>query len=130
MSGNSALDRWDAGDSRCARREAGGLRLFFGRAACNQCHLGPNLTDSRFHNLGVGWRRRRRSGAGAWRLRRQGPDEVTGDEAADTGAFKTPTLREVSRRAPYMHDGSVATLRGGGAQLPARRDSEPLAVPA
>jgi cytochrome c peroxidase len=111
FSGNSAYDRWDAGDpSALDERQRLGFRVFFGKAACNQCHLGPNLTDSRFHNLGVGYRPPApgadpRSGfADAGRAR------VTG-RVEDTGAFKTPTLRDVSRRAPYMHDGSIATLR-------------------
>jgi cytochrome c peroxidase len=61
------------------------------------CHVGPNLTDERFHNTGAG------NGADAGRY------AVTGRER-DRGAFKTPTLRQLSARAPYMHDGSLATL--------------------
>jgi len=111
MSGNSAYDRWDAGDPGALdEKQKQGFRLFFGKAACNQCHLGPNLTDSRFHNLGVGWRTPAPGADPASGFADPGRAKVTG-KASDTGAFKTPTLRDVSRRPPYMHDGSVATLR-------------------
>ena len=111
MSGNSAYDRWDAGDPRALdEKQRQGFRIFFGKAACNQCHLGANLTDSRFHNLGVGWRKPAPGADPASGFADPGRARVTG-KVADTGAFKTPTLRDVSRRAPYMHDGSVATLR-------------------
>jgi cytochrome c peroxidase len=111
LSGNSAADRFDAGDeaalSAPARR---GRDLFFGRAACNQCHLGPNYTDSRFHNLGVGW-----IGAKEGRPPELGFDDpgrfAVTKNLDDLGAFKTPTLRDCSKHAPYMHDGSVETLR-------------------
>jgi cytochrome c peroxidase len=111
MSGNSAYDRWDAGDPKALdEKQKLGFQIFFGKAACNQCHLGPNLTDSRFHNLGVGFRQPPPGADPASGFADPGRVKVTG-RAADTGAFKTPTLRDVSRRAPYMHDGSVATLR-------------------
>jgi cytochrome c peroxidase len=111
MSGNSAYDRWDAGDPKALDdKQKLGFRIFFGKAACNQCHLGANLTDSRFHNLGVGYRRPPPGADPASGFADPGRSRVTG-KPVDTGAFKTPTLRDVSRRAPYMHDGSVATLR-------------------
>jgi cytochrome c peroxidase len=111
MSGNSAFDRWDAGDpSALDEKQRLGFQVFFGKAACNQCHLGPNLTDARFHNLGVGWRQPAPGAPLASGFSDPGRAKVTG-KIEDTGAFKTPTLRDVSRRAPYMHDGSVATLR-------------------
>ena len=111
LSGNSAFDRWDAGDPGALDDDQKlGFRIFFGKAACNQCHLGPNLTDSRFHNLGVGWRPPAPGADPASGFADPGRVKVSG-QARDTGAFKTPTLRDVSRRAPYMHDGSVGTLR-------------------
>ncbi len=111
MSGNSAFDRWDSGDPTALdERQKVGFRVFFGKGACNQCHLGPNLTDSRFHNLGVGWKPPPPGAPPASGFADPGRAKVTG-RLEDTGAFKTPTLRDVSRRAPYMHDGSVATLR-------------------
>jgi cytochrome c peroxidase len=81
--------------------ERTGLELFRGRGQCLRCHSGPNFTDGRFHNTGVGWRNGRLSDDGRF--------VFSGDER-DHGAFKTPTLRDVARTAPYMHDGSEATL--------------------
>ena len=111
LSGNSPFDRFDAGDeSALGPAQKAGRDLFFGKAACNQCHLGPNLTDTRFHNLGVGWREPPRGADPRTGFADPGRYAVTLNEK-DLGAFKTPTLREVARRPPYMHDGSVATLR-------------------
>jgi cytochrome c peroxidase len=105
MSGNSPYDRWRAGDESAVSEEVKlGHELFFGKAACNQCHFGDNFTDSSFHNLGVGWDRARNEMADLGRY------EISKAEE-DRGAFKTPGLREVSLHAPYMHDGSIATLR-------------------
>lgn len=105
MAGNSAWDRWRAGEADAVGPEAKkGHDLFFGRAACNTCHLGESLTDAKFHNVGVGWDQTTR------RFRDAGRQVVT-QQDVDLGAFKTPTLRDVSRHAPYMHDGSVPTLR-------------------
>ncbi len=103
-SGNAPIDRWRDGDvgalSPAARR---GLALFTGRANCVACHVGPNFTDEDFHNTGVAMRSARSAPFDSGRAR------VTG-RPADVGAFKTPTLREVARTTPYMHDGSLATL--------------------
>ncbi len=78
-----------------------GYDLFFSeRVNCAACHVGANLTDEKYHNLGVG-------------MSAEKPDvgrfEVTKDEK-DTGAFKTPTIRNVALSAPYMHDGGLKTL--------------------
>jgi cytochrome c peroxidase len=111
LSGNSAADRFDAGDEAAlAPAQRRGRTLFFGRAGCNKCHLGPNYTDSRFHNLGAGWRAPPPGAPPERGFADPGRSAISHDPR-DTGAFKTPTLREVSRRAPYMHDGSLATLR-------------------
>ncbi len=111
LSGNSPFDRFDAGDEGALDAAAkAGLDLFFGKAGCNQCHLGPNLTDTRFHNLGVGWREPPAGADPRTGFADPGRFAVTGQEG-ERGAFKTPTLREVARRPPYMHDGSVPTLR-------------------
>ena len=83
--------------SDSARR---GRDLFFGKANCTACHVGANLADEKYHNLGIG-------------MDKPEPDlgryVVTKDEA-DRGAFKTPTVRNAALTPPYMHDGSVATL--------------------
>ncbi|MBX7164893.1 MAG: c-type cytochrome [Pirellulales bacterium] len=78
-----------------------GRDIYFSeKGNCSACHVGPNLTDEKYYNLGVG-------------MDAEKPDlgryEVTKDEA-DKGAFKTPTVRNVALSAPYMHDGSHATL--------------------
>jgi cytochrome c peroxidase len=111
LSGNSRYDRHDAGDaSALSEEEARGKALFFGRAECAQCHLGPNLSDARFHNLGIGWDPPGDPAAPPMDgFADKGRYEVTRDPA-DVGAFKTPTLRDVSRHAPYMHDGSIPDL--------------------
>lgn len=104
MSGNSAWDRYMAGDRSALSDDAKkGRTLFFGNGFCNNCHKGPNLTDSDFHNLGVGWDEKKKEFADIGRF------AVTKEEK-DKGAFKTPGLRDISKRAPYMHDGSMKTL--------------------
>lgn len=106
MSGNSPWDRWrkNRDEAAVSADVKNGHDLFFGKAACNQCHLGQNFTDSAFHNLGVAWNPKTRKFADEGRF------AVTKQEK-DRGAFKTPTLREVGLHPPFMHDGSVKTLR-------------------
>jgi len=106
MSGNAPYDRWSyAGDGSAMSAEAKrGSEIFFFTGRCAQCHAGFNFSDGRFHNLGIGWDERARS------FKDEGRFAVSHVER-DRGAFKTPGLREVSRHAPYMHDGSLATLR-------------------
>src|SRR6185369_7572133 len=79
--------------SALSPQQQAGLQLFRGKANCVACHVGPNFTDERLHHTGIAWREGRFT-----------------DLGAGQGNFKTPTLREVARTAPYMHDGSVATL--------------------
>jgi cytochrome c peroxidase len=101
LAGASDYDRFEAGDATALSPEAQlGLRLFRGRAHCTRCHSGSNFTDEDFHNTGVSWGRRPYDAGRA---------VVTG-VPEDTGKFKTPTLREIERTAPYMHDGTIATL--------------------
>ncbi|HXG09530.1 MAG TPA: cytochrome c peroxidase [Gemmataceae bacterium] len=99
--GNSRVDRFRAGEvGALSASEKHGLWLWESKGRCWRCHSGPNFTDEQFHNTGVGWGK-------------EPPDlgrfAVTGRET-DRGRFKTPTLRGVARTAPYMHDGSIATL--------------------
>ena len=94
LSGNSRFDRFVNGDrTALSGEEQRGLTLFRGRGNCTACHVGPNFSDERTHNTGVAWR-----GGGL------------ADEGGGRGVFKTPTLREIARTAPYMHDGSLASL--------------------
>ena len=112
VSGESPLDDYLFGRSSALGHSAQrGMRLFNGRAGCSACHSGPLFTDEAFHNTGIAWQRRSRSADGIERDLPTDPGRasVTGLER-DRGAFKTPTLRNVTETAPYMHDGSVATL--------------------
>jgi cytochrome c peroxidase len=101
LSGNSAFDRFQAGDNQAISASAKhGFAVFMGKGNCSQCHTLPNFTDEQFHNAGVG-------------INKPNPDlgryQVTQKEA-DKGAFRTPTLREIALTAPYFHDGSATTL--------------------
>jgi len=125
VAGESPFDRWIQGDeaaiSAAAKR---GFETFNGKARCSACHSGPSFTDGSFQDIGTakdGNIGRGRLFPSSERLRY---------------AFKTPTLRDVARRAPYMHDGSVATLEDvielydrGGIERPSRSPSiRPLSL--
>lgn len=78
-----------------------GMKLFFSKeSGCSNCHVGANLADEQYHNLGIGMAAKEPD------LGRYTQTKVD----KDRGAFKTPTIRNVALSAPYMHDGSVATL--------------------
>ncbi len=106
LSGNSNYDRFTIGNEEQAlsANAQNGLRVFLGKGQCLRCHFGFNFTDEQFHNLGTGWDQQSKLFADVGRL------AVT-KQSEDLGAFKTPTLREVAKTAPYMHDGHLATLR-------------------
>ena len=158
VSGNSRFDRWYYGNEPEAMtdEEKRGFVVFRGKAQCTACHeLGREFalfTDEGFHNLGVGAPSAKGEAVDVQlapgvttRLSRavvqsvsgparsdEGRFEVTGN-AAERGAFRTPTLRNVELTAPYMHDGSLATLRSvvdfydrGGNRDP---NLDPLMVP-
>jgi cytochrome c peroxidase len=117
LTGDSPYDRYQAGDKAAlSAQQVRGMELFAGKADCQTCHVSFNFTDENYHNLGVGW------DAGTKTMADKGRHDVTKADI-DTGAFKTPTLRDVALTAPYMHDGSEATLadviefydRGGNA---------------
>ena len=123
LSGNSPYDKYNAGDNKAlSESEKRGLVLFGltlntdddfktdvvrQKAKCTLCHQGFNFTDEDFHNLGIGFDEKTGKFAdlGRWAI-----DPIGAKIDADIGAFKTPTLREVAHTAPYMHDGSLATL--------------------
>lgn len=97
VSRDSPFDRYLAGDEQALSADARrGLELFRGSAGCIRCHNGPLLSDGKFYRLGVGHSDEGRGG-------------VTGKEE-DRYKFRTPSLRDVARTAPYMHDGSQRTL--------------------
>ncbi|MBW7883027.1 MAG: hypothetical protein H3C34_10385 [Caldilineaceae bacterium] len=122
-----AYDRYLAGETAALSSDAAaGLALFQGKAQCASCHAGARLTDGNFYNTGVAtdpamfedperqltFRRFFRT------LGTPNARNLTEDvglyaltlEEADLGKFRTPSLREVGRTAPYMHNGSLATL--------------------
>ncbi len=123
LSGNSRFDRYNAGDNKAITdSEKRGLVLFGltlntddefktdavrQKAKCTLCHAGFNFTDEQFHNLGVGWNEKTGTFLdwGRWAI-----DPIGAKSDASLGAFKTPTVRDVEHNAPYMHDGSIATL--------------------
>jgi cytochrome c peroxidase len=97
VSTEAPFDRWIKGDeyaiSSAAKR---GFKLFEGKAHCATCHSGYNFTDDGFHNIG---------------LKSKDPGRFGIVPVAVTkGAFKTPTLRNITETAPYMHNGAYATL--------------------
>ena len=102
VSGNAPYDRYKAGDKTAlTESQIRGMKLFFGKARCDSCHLGFNFSDESFMNIGIGWENGEPQDLGRFK--------VTGREE-DKGAFKTPTLRDISLTGPYMHDGSMRTL--------------------
>lgn len=141
VSGDSEFDRFAAalksgdqeGQARYPEAAKRGLAIFAGKANCRLCHAGPLFSDGEFHNIGVpplDKKPPRDSGrlAGIDEVRRDPfnasgahSDDPKGERAAELaslvktsetwGEFRTPTLRNVARTAPYMHQGQYATLR-------------------
>lgn len=117
VSGWAPFDAWVEGDETAISEEAKrGFMLFNGKAGCASCHLGWNFTDDSFHDIGL-----------------SSPDIGRGAQLPSIvkmqHAFKTPGLREIASRPPYMHDGSLATLAEvidhyshGGIERPSRSD--------
>jgi len=123
LSGNSKYDKYIKGDMKAlSESEKRGMVLFglrldtdddfktnvvLKKAECTSCHIGRNFTDEQFHNLGVGWNAKEQKFAdlGRWVIA-----PIGAKNPAEMGAFKTPTVRDVTRTAPYMHDGSLKTL--------------------
>jgi cytochrome c peroxidase len=115
ISGNTAWDRARAGDQSALNESATRGWNIFQAIKCTNCHDGVLLTDQQYHNVGIG-------------MDQKEPDpgrfKVT-NKPEDTGAFMTPTLRDIAKSAPYFHDGSAATLEeavdimlGGGKANP------------
>lgn len=114
VSGDTPFDRWVRGDTAALSEAAvRGFELFNGKARCAACHSGWNFTDDRFHDIGLV-------------TDDSGRAVVTG-RSADKHGFRTPGLREILARAPYMHNGSLGTLEAvvvhyvsGGIDRPSR----------
>ena len=117
ISDNSRYDQMLAGTAVFTAAEQRGRELFFGdKAGCSRCHNGFNFNDqvvhagtvavsTPFHNIGL----YNIGGTGAYPEPNRGVMELSG-LFKDMGAFRAPSLRNVAVTAPYMHDGSVATL--------------------
>ena len=122
---DSRFDRYARGDhGSLTKLEKEGLEIFNGKGHCTSCHWGPYFSDGRFHNLGVTPKDPKNPDLGR---------DVVTKEPCDKGAFKTPTVRDASKRAPYLHDGSEKTLEDliefydqGGGHDP---NLDPLMVP-
>jgi cytochrome c peroxidase len=95
---SEALEGWKKNPMSASAMQGRGI--YFGKGKCSLCHVGPNLTDEQYHNIGVGMDRQDFD---------KGREVHTGLEK-DRGAFRTPTLRNISDTAPYMHDGSQPNL--------------------
>ena len=98
---------WSCSASGSARTTSSRPASPLKKADCTSCHAGFNFTDEQFHNLGVGWDDKESKFAD---LGRFVIAPIGAKNPADLGAFKTPTVRDVARTAPYMHDGSLKTL--------------------
>ena len=104
VSNTSPFDQWVAGKKDAMTPDqVKGFALFIDpkKANCAACHSGPNFTDNGFHNLGLA-----SFGGAEPDMGRFAQKPV----ASMKGAFKTPTVREAGRTAPYFHDGSAASL--------------------
>ena len=137
ISGNSSFDRWRYGNDETAMSQAQirGFQVFVGQGRCVSCHVVEQtqalFTDNEFHNIGIGINSIQKDVprlAGEFlKAKAQGTDvdvavltdkkvselgrfAVT-EEFVGMGAFKTPTLRNIAATAPYMHDGSLKTLK-------------------
>jgi cytochrome c peroxidase len=128
VTGNSRFDRFIAGDKAAMSAEAQrGWELWNGKARCNTCHpfgnATPNFSDNKFHNIGVAAKGRDFSALARQAAAEPDPQKlafhqdftelgryVTTRQPKDIGAFKTTGLRDIALSAPYMHDGSEATL--------------------
>jgi cytochrome c peroxidase len=116
VSGTAPFDRWIDGDEDAISAQAKrGFFLFNGKAACAACHRGWAFTDEGFYDVGTG------TGDDV------GRGQLFPNSVKLQYAFKVPTLRDVAHRAPYMHDGSEATLADvinlydrGGVDRPSR----------
>ncbi|WP_406699765.1 cytochrome c peroxidase [Singulisphaera sp. Ch08] len=124
LSGNSKYDKYNSdGDlTALSESEKRGMVLFglrlrgddefktnvaLKKAECTSCHTGSNFTNEQFHNIGVGWNAEKNDFADYGRFV---ISPIGSKNNSELGAFKTPTVREIEKSGPYMHDGSLKTL--------------------
>lgn len=97
-----SFDRYDAGDEAAITASAKrGQELFAGKGQCFECHFGADMTSDEFRNIGL-YNGKNYADVGRF---------AETHDSSDLGSFRTPALRNVAITAPYMHDGSIATLR-------------------
>lgn len=105
VSNDSPFDKWVRGDkSAMTASQVNGFKVFVDpkRGNCSVCHSGPNFTDNGFHNLGLASFGNENPDVGRYSERPLGLMK---------GAFKTPTIRDITLTAPYFHDGSANSLK-------------------
>lgn len=105
ISNNSPFDRWVKGDKKAmTAQQVNGFKLFVDpdKGNCAVCHSAPNFSDSGFHNIGLASWGHENPDMGRYAIK---PINLM------KGAFKTPTLRDITLTAPYFHDGSAPTLK-------------------
>lgn len=118
--GRGRLDDFLAGDAtKLTQAELRGFVVFF-KAGCDACHAGPQLSDDQFYDVGIGAPEAARAEglrllaasdfSAASEFYEGEKETVPAPVAADEGTWKTPSLRNISRTAPYGHDGAHATL--------------------
>ena len=116
VSPKTAFDAWVQGDDDAlSDEEKRGFRIFVGKGGCVSCHGGWRMTDDGFHDIGI-------------ETDDPGRSAIPGG-AAGIRAFKTPGLRQVARTAPYMHNGSLATLDDVVAHYAGKLVSRPSLAP-
>lgn len=116
------FDRFLKGDQTAlSDTELEGLHIFRTKGQCMSCHEGPNLSDNRFHNIGLAYYGRKYEDLGLYTETKQ---------SGDVGRFNTPSLRHIPKTAPYMHNGLMPSLRGvvnyynGGGARPKRKEHQ------
>jgi len=104
FSRKSRFDRFIEGDStKLTNKEILGLHLFRTKARCINCHNSALFSDDQFHNVGMTYYGRKYEDLGRYNVTKK---------AEDIGKFKTPSLREVTKTGPYMHNGLFPEIRG------------------
>lgn len=104
VSKKSRFDKFILGDStQLSDKEIQGLHLFRTKARCINCHNSPGFSDNQFHNVGLTYYKREYEDLGLYNISKK---------AEDVGKFRTPSLREVMRTGPYMHNGLFPDIRG------------------
>lgn len=128
ISNSSAFDKWIQGDTTALSKKAqDGFRIFVDsrKGNCAACHQGGNFSDEGFHNIGLKGSELADADKGRFAIK---------PVKSMQGAFKTPTLRDLAKSAPYFHDGSATTLpaviehylKGGETKANISRDMKEL----